>query len=103
MMVKHICSSLSFTQASGPSELSDAVSSTRDQYLIYAEKYANALVKVEISCIDALKRIVSHAAGKVSRRVKGNRGAGAPVRATSSAVGYHYHYHCHYFVVASFH
>lgn len=31
MMVKHTCSSLSFTQARGPSELSDAVSSIRGQ------------------------------------------------------------------------
>ena len=29
MMVKHTCSSLSFTHASGPSELRDAVSSVR--------------------------------------------------------------------------
>jgi hypothetical protein len=44
-------------------------------------------VNVEMSCIDALKRIVSLVVGNMSRRVERNRGAGAPVRATSSVAG----------------
>jgi hypothetical protein len=42
-----------------------------------------ALVKVLIFCIDALKRILSHDVGKMSRRVRGNRGACASVLPTS--------------------
>jgi hypothetical protein len=57
-MVKHTWSSLSFTHASGPSELSDAVSSAHVLERCSQHGKDSLLVKVLIFCIDALKRIV---------------------------------------------
>jgi hypothetical protein len=45
--------------------------------------HVDVLVKVVIFWIDALKRILSCAAGEFWRRVKRNRGAGASVRASN--------------------
>jgi hypothetical protein len=78
MMVKHTCSSLSLTHASGPSELSDAVSSARPSSAHARDASAQAgvqvylLVNVVMFWIDALKRIVGDdwCCRVFSRRVK---------------------------------
>jgi hypothetical protein len=51
MIVKPTCSSLSFTQASGPSELSDAVSSVGRQLEHGSGEASGILVNVETFCI----------------------------------------------------